>query len=151
MKLRYVMLSIWVTVAIYSLGSFCYGPTGILAMNHLIQQKEKLSTNIEQLGILQQNLSYSVNALLYDRDTIEVLARDLGYGKSDELFIRISSTESINKSRYIVGGLVIPEAYTPPLHEVTLRIIAIASGFIILILTIILGRTLKTNKATSKP
>ncbi|WP_257720285.1 FtsB family cell division protein [Gracilinema caldarium] len=145
------MLSIWVTVAIYSLGSFCYGPTGILAMNHLIQQKEKLSTNIEQLGILQQNLSYSVNALLYDRDTIEVLARDLGYGKSDELFIRISSTESINKSRYIVGGLVIPEAYTPPLHEVTLRIIAIASGFIILILTIILGRTLKTNKATSKP
>jgi cell division protein FtsB len=144
------MLSIWVGIAVYSLGSFYYGPTGIIAMKHLIQQKEKLSTNLEQLEIIQNNLTYSVNALLYDRDTIEVLARDLGYGKPDELFIRISSTESINKNHYIVGGLVIPEAFTPPVHDVTVRIIAIACGLMTLLLTILVGKTSSTKKTRYK-
>lgn len=141
MKLRYGMLSIWVVVAVYSLGSYVYGPTGLIAMHNLELQKKRLTSNLEQLEIIRQNLSYSVDALLYDRETLEVLARDLGYGKSDEYFIRISGADSILKNHYIVGGLVTAEAPSAPLKENQLRIIAFALGILVFILGMLFGET----------
>jgi cell division protein FtsB len=146
MKLRYGMLAIWVAVAVYSLGAFVYGPTGIVAMRHLALQKEKLARNLEQLELISQNLSYSVDSLLYDRETLEVLARDLGYGKPDESFIRISGTDSIFKSHYVVGSLVSPETSLAPLEENQLRLLALASGIIVFILAMLFGGTSQKRK-----
>jgi len=133
------MLSIWVAIAVYSIGAFVYGPTGIVAMKHMTLQKVKLVSNLEQLELIRLNLSYSVDSLLYDRETLEVLARDLGYGKPDESFIRISGTDSIFKSHYVVGGLVSSETSFAPLSEDQLRLLALASGLMIFILSVLFG------------
>jgi len=140
MKLRFGLLSIWVAVAVYSIGSFIYGPTGLIAMQHLELQKEKLTGNMEELELIRQNLTYSVDSLLYDRETLEILARDLGYGKPNESFIRISGTDSIFKNHFVVGGLVTPEQSIAPLAENQLRFVALISGVVVFLLCLLLGK-----------
>lgn len=132
MKLRYIMLSLWVAVAVYSTFSYLYGPTGLASMKRLELQKARLEKNVEELEQIRQNLTYSVNSLLYDRETLEVLARDLGYGKPGEYFIRISGADSVFKNRVVVGGLVRSENSEAMLGESQLRIIAFSSGLITL-------------------
>lgn len=130
MKLRYVLLSLWVGLAVYSIGSFVYGSTGIISMAFLENQRDKLVNNLEDLELIHQNLTSSVDALRYDRDTLEVLARDLGYGKSEEEFIRIAGTDSLFKSRFVVGTVVAPDKSVALVSDSQLRIVALLSGFL---------------------
>lgn len=130
MKLRFVLLSLWVGLAVYSIGSFVYGSTGIISMAYLTDQRDRLINNLEELDLIHQSLTYSVDALRYDRDTLEVLARDLGYGRSEEEFIRIPGTNSLFKSRFVVGTVVTPDKSVNPVSESQLRIVAILSSFL---------------------
>jgi cell division protein FtsB len=104
-KIKY-LIPLWVGMAIYTLFSILKGPISISAYNQLKIEHEKLKTNMTSLKLINKELEHTKNALLYDRDTIAVYARDLGYSTGRERFIRIVGFEGTKKQRTEPGELL---------------------------------------------
>jgi cell division protein FtsB len=83
------LLVLWVAAAVYAGMSILAGAQGISAYDELQEERKKQETNMETLRRINTELESRKNALLYDRDTIRVYARDLGFGEPDEKFVRI--------------------------------------------------------------
>lgn len=77
------LISLWVTIIVYSLLSLFAGARGISAYNQLKKEQDKQKTNLEYLKNINQKLEGKKDALLYDSDTITAYARELGYGAKD--------------------------------------------------------------------
>ncbi|QQO07971.1 septum formation initiator family protein [Breznakiella homolactica] len=126
-NVKYLM-ALWVAIAVYSLSSITIGPRGLIAYDGLIQERDRLRANMEELQSINRNLEGSMDALRYDSDTLSVYARELGYGGADENFVRIVGLPGAGKKRVSAGQLMVgirPQV----VPEKTLRLISIAVGF----------------------
>jgi cell division protein FtsB len=124
--LKYLLVP-WIAIAVYSVSSIITGAVGIFAYDELLKERERLQENMAELQLINQELEGSVDALLYDSDTIAVYAKELGYGAEDERFIRIVGLSSTQRHQVTAGTIRIavrPE-FTP---DKTLRIIAFSVG-----------------------
>jgi cell division protein FtsB len=83
------LFAVWAGLLIYSLLAFSFGPRGIMAYNHLRGEQTRQETNMERLWQINLELENTMSALLHDRDTLAVFARELGYAAPGERFIRI--------------------------------------------------------------
>ncbi|MDR1108365.1 MAG: septum formation initiator family protein [Spirochaetaceae bacterium] len=131
-SLKY-LLALWAVVAFYSLSSVFIGSSGFRAYRELSSEWDKQKSNIMALREKNHELAGLRDALLYDSDTIAVYARDLGFGREDEIFIRIVGFEEKVKQPFAPGEIVLiskPE-HTP---DRILRIIALYAGMGIIIL-----------------
>ena len=84
MRIFKYLIGIWAAIAVYAIISILSGPKGISAYNQLLAEQERQVTNLNELGIVNKELEKTKNSLLYDHDTLLVLARQLGYGQQDE-------------------------------------------------------------------
>jgi cell division protein FtsB len=86
--MKYLMV-LWGTVTLYVLSPVFTGNSGFAAYHELSMERDKQELTIETLKEKNRELEGFRDALLYDSDTIAVYARELGFGRDDEVFIRI--------------------------------------------------------------
>ncbi|MFP3089100.1 septum formation initiator family protein [Treponema sp. TIM-1] len=110
-SLKY-LIALWVTITLYTLTSIFTGDIGFSAYRNLSRERDKQQLNIEALNEKNKELEGLRDALLYDSDTIAVYARDLGFGRDDETFIRIVGLAEKVKQPAAAGevtSIILPE------------------------------------------
>lgn len=130
------MLALWAALALYSVSSFFFGTKGLLAMNSIIAERDRLQNNMEQLQKINKTLGGSMDALRYDPDVLSVYARELGYGKTDERFIRIVGLPGTVNNRVAAGNMVIT-AYPDGVEDKKLRMLALGFGFFVFLVLLL--------------
>jgi cell division protein FtsB len=126
------LLALWTAVAVYTLVSLCAGSMGLPAYGELLAESEKQKQNIEKLGLINEELENTKNALLYDRDAIAIYARELGFGEKGEKFVRIVGFTGNRKPRTSPGEVVIA-AKPVFMQDRTVRLVSIFAGFAVFI------------------
>jgi cell division protein FtsB len=127
MKYLRFAFSVWVAVAVYGFASITFGRTGILAMRRLEAERDRLSANMDRLRAINGELELSVVALRSDADTISVHARELGYGRDDERFVRIVGVPAAG-NRAATAGNIVAAVRPDGVSAGTLRIISALAG-----------------------
>jgi cell division protein FtsB len=133
MRFLKYLIAVWTTLAVYTISAFFTGSTGIIAFKQLSAERDKQRVNIEALQNLNQELGGNLDSLKYDSDTIAIYARDLGYGRQDENFVRIVGLGGVRKQRATAGQITVPRAvgYIP---DRTLWFFAFCAGIGVLVL-----------------
>jgi hypothetical protein len=103
------------------------------------EELRRQEANITTLRRINSELGDMKDALLYDEETIALYARELGYGREDETFIRIVGLDKKMKVRIDPGELipVIKRAHNP---DLVLKIIACSIGLGVLFLMELAGQ-----------
>jgi cell division protein FtsB len=117
----------WTVIAVYSLSSLLTGATGFSSFRQLENEKYRQEKNMERLKLINNDLKNATDSLLYDKDTLGVYARGLGYGKPGEVYLRIVGLGGLKKTKTEAGELVLaknPE-YT---GDTVLKLAALLSG-----------------------
>jgi cell division protein FtsB len=135
-----ILVSLWVSVAVYTISSIFFGATGIFAMQYLSAERDRLAENLSHLREINVELNGSLDALRYDKDTLALYARDLGYGKDDERFIRIVDLHQVSGNHQKAGEMLIPKRLKT-LSEDLLRAISLLTG-----LSVYIGLSLSALK-----
>jgi cell division protein FtsB len=126
------LLALWIAVAVYAAVSLSAGAKGISAYNELLDEQKKQEANMETLERINGELENAQNALLYDRDTIRVYARDLGFGENNEKFVRIVGLGMKGKTPILPGEIVVAEA-PRIMKNTTIQLIAIFAALAVFI------------------
>jgi cell division protein FtsB len=115
MRFLKYLTAVWATLAVYTISSFFLGATGLYAGDQLVAERGKQQANIEALREINRELEGIVNSLKYDSETIRIYARELGYGRQNENFIRIVGLGGAKQQRTSAGQIVVPRkaAYIP--------------------------------------
>jgi cell division protein FtsB len=131
------LLALWTAFAVYGIASTLTGAVGLSSFRKLETERDKQRANMENLRLINEKLENTKNSLLYDRDTIAVQARKLGYGRDDERFVRIVGLGSITTPDIAAGRLVIAER-PESVPDRTLKVLAISAGAAIFALSLAL-------------
>jgi hypothetical protein len=124
------LIGIWTALAVYTFFSFLSGPGGIAAYNYLLTEKERQWENINDLGIINEELEKTRNSLLYDDDTLTVHARQMGYGQDDERFVRIVGLGNV-KTTPAVTGSVYTVQNPDFISDKSIKIAALCAGLVV--------------------
>jgi cell division protein FtsB len=132
MRAAKYLVALWIGVIIYALSSANSGAMGFKAFHQLEAERDKEKANIEELMIINRNLENAKDALLYDRDTLAVYAREQGFAGADERFIRIVGLGNAPKMMTSPGRIVtaLPPEHTP---DRFLRIFSFCAALTVLI------------------
>ncbi|MDR2742635.1 MAG: septum formation initiator family protein [Treponema sp.] len=131
MKAIKYLIPIWISIVVYSFLSLFSGAAGFSAYNQLLRERDKQKRNMEVLQELNRKLKGDADALIYDSDIIAAYARELGYGKSGEHFVRIVGLPGWRKQNNDPGRIV--NAVKPEfLAEPDIRFISLTCGLSIL-------------------
>ncbi|MDR3131422.1 MAG: septum formation initiator family protein [Treponema sp.] len=128
MKSVKYLAPVWISIVVYSALSLFYGAAGFSAYAQLLREKDRQKQNMEALQELNRKLKGDADALIYDSDTIAAYARELGYGKSEERFIRIMGFSTKGKQNMYPGSAVIA-AKPEFMPEGDIRFISFMCGF----------------------
>jgi cell division protein FtsB len=132
MRVLKYLLALWVGTVVYVLASLSSGAMGSSAYRQLEAELDKEKANIEILRNINQDLENTKNALLYDKDTLAVFAREQGFARKDERFIRVVGLGSAHQNKNTPGVVItaIPPEHTP---ERFIRIFSLCAGLSVLI------------------
>jgi len=134
-----VFAALWTSIVFYSLASFLVGSTGLLAMERLRAERDRVSANLDELERINGALGGELDALRYDPDTLSVYARELGYGHTDERFIRIVGVPGSGKKRVSAGNLIVSQQPVA-IPTRTLRIVSLLVGVAVFIVLTFTGK-----------
>ena len=129
--LRYISVP-WTIFLIYSFFSAVLGQNGLYARKHLSVDRLQLQENLKALEFSNNDFYNIKDSLLHDPDALSVYARQLGYGREGEKFIRIMGLGiAINANRptgYVLYG-------TAPsfVSDKTIKIISAFFGLLVLV------------------
>jgi cell division protein FtsB len=131
MRVLKYLIALWVAIGVYATFSLLSGAVGISAYDDLRQERDRQLENLESLRQMNLALEGDKDALLYDSDTIITHARELGYGKADERFIRIVGLSGVRKQRFSAGRVVTAQKpeFVP---DSAIRLIALSAGLAVL-------------------
>jgi len=132
MRLVKYLFALWAGLLVYVLLAVIFGPHGFISYNQLEREKEKLEANILSLRQINRELEDSVNSLLYDRDVLALYAREQGYARVEERFIRIVGL-GVNSNSRISAGDPFFAAEPEYTDGRLLRILAFSTGLTILL------------------
>jgi cell division protein FtsB len=130
------LIALWAAVAVYGLLSLLTGAIGISAYRQLQADRDKQWTNMETLRLINENLENTKNSLLYDQDAITVHARELGYGKKNERFVRIVGLGG-EKNLHTSAGRILRAGKPDFVPDRTLKIAALCAGLAVFVLLLI--------------
>ncbi|MDR2608289.1 MAG: septum formation initiator family protein [Treponema sp.] len=117
----------WTVIAVYTLSSLLAGAMGFSSFRQLEDEKYRQEKNMEQLQRINSDLKNATDSLLYDKDTLGVYARGLGYGKPGEVYLRIVGLGGLKKTKTEAGELVL--AKKPEyIGDTVLKLTALLSG-----------------------
>jgi cell division protein FtsB len=127
MRVFKYLMGLWTAIAVYSVFSLLSGPSGFSAYSQLEAERERQWANIQALSAVNEDLENTKNSLLYDRDTLAVYARRLGYSRENERFVRIVGLgESPNP--YTATGQVYFAGIPDFVSDTTIKIVALFAG-----------------------
>jgi len=130
MRIFKYLIGIWTALAVYTLFSFLSGPRGLSAYNYLLAEREQQWENINDLGIINEELEKTRNSLLYDDDTLMVHARQMGYGQEDERFVRIVGLGNIKTTPAVTGAVYM--AHDPEfITDERIKFAALCAGLLV--------------------
>ena len=86
--IRYFLV-IWTFFFVYTFFSFFWGQNGVYAHKHMEAERVRLSENLKKLENINTDYQNIRNNLIHDQDSLSVYARQLGYGREGEEYIRI--------------------------------------------------------------
>jgi cell division protein FtsB len=89
MRLIRYFLVIWTFFFAYTFSSFILGQNGLYARRHLESERVRLNENLKKLKNINIDYQNIRNNLTGDQDSLSVYARQLGYGREGEEYIRI--------------------------------------------------------------
>ena len=123
---------LWAGVFIYTSLTVSFGAIGLSAQRQLEREHARQEANLANLIRLNHELENTMNSLLYDKDTLAILARDLGYASSSERFVRIVGLGTTQRARTYPGSIV---AVARPQYtsERFIRNTALFAGFAVFI------------------
>lgn len=124
--LRYIFVP-WIIILVYSSFSAFLGPSGLYARRHLEAERLELSENQKALDRIHDDFQSTKDGLMYDNDTLAVFARQLGYGREGEEFIRIMGL-SVAANANMPSGHALYAIEPSFVSDKMLKIIAIAAG-----------------------
>jgi cell division protein FtsB len=120
------LIALWTAVAVYGVSSVLTGAIGLSAYQQLLADRDRQWANMKSLQLINEELEDAKNSLLYDQDAIAVRARELGYGKKDERFIRIVGLGG--KNPRTSAGQILRAGKPDFVSDRTLKIIALCAG-----------------------
>jgi cell division protein FtsB len=137
MRLCKYLAAVWVAVAVYSVFSLFFGAMGFSAQKQLMVERERLWENMRDLHLVNEELEDAKNSLFYDQDTIAVYARQLGYGREGERFVRIVGLGGAKNSHAAAGQVFF--AGTPDfVPDKTIKIAALCAGLVVFVFCLIM-------------
>ncbi|MDR1059399.1 MAG: septum formation initiator family protein [Treponema sp.] len=146
------LIAPWAGVVVYVFLTMSSGAMGLSAFRQLERERDKQLANLEQLRLINQDLEHTKNSLLYDRDTLAVFARELGFASPDERFIRIVGLKGAYRQPNIPGTVY--AARTPEfIPDLSLRILScsVAAGLLMLMGALDLLALVKNRSARRNP
>jgi cell division protein FtsB len=144
MRVGKYLLGLWITAAVYTLFSVLNGPRGLSAYDQLLAERERQWDNLRNLGAVNEDLEKTKNSLLYDKDTLAVYSRQLGYGQENERFIRIVGLGGI-KNPHTMAGQVYFAAPPDYISDKVIKITALCAGLAVCILFLIMDLLHRTQ------
>ncbi|GHU15708.1 hypothetical protein FACS1894163_03460 [Spirochaetia bacterium] len=132
MRIIKYLIALWTAVAVYAAVSVFAGAAGLSAYEELKTEQERQRANMETLSLINEELENSKNALLYDRDTITVYAREMGFGEQDEKFVRIVGLGG-SRRQYTAPGQIVTAVKPAYIADRLISIIAISAGLAVFI------------------
>jgi cell division protein FtsB len=148
MRFRKYLLVPWIAIAIYALSSLFAGAAGIESYRDLLEERDMIFENLEELETLNQELEGTMDALLYDSETVKIRARELGYGEESERFIRIVGLPSV-RYRRTGPGTVKTAAKPSYIPDKALRIVSVLAG--VAVFLVFFTRDLFSGSAATRP
>jgi cell division protein FtsB len=132
MKVLKYLMPLWFGVVIYAVFSFIFGAKGISAYNQLEAEKIREKANADNLAAINADLKETRDILSNDKETYSIYARELGFAKVGEQFVRIVGLGSPSHSLRSPGeaAYTVPPIYIP---DRTLRILSFFAAFTLLI------------------
>ena len=134
------LIALWTAIAVYGLLSLLTGAIGLSAYQQLQADRDKQWANMKALRLINENLESTKNSLLYDQDTLTVHARELGYGKKNERFIRIVGLGG-GENPHTGAGQVLRAGKPDFIPDRTLKIAALCMGLAVFALLLIVDIT----------
>jgi cell division protein FtsB len=86
--MRYFLV-FWTFFIVYSFFSFFLGQNGLYARRHMEAERIRLDEHLKKLENINKDYLNIRNNLMGDQDSLSVYARQLGYGREGEEYIRI--------------------------------------------------------------
>ena len=134
--LRYFFVP-WTMFLVYFLFSAVLGQNGLYARRHLEAELAQLRENNRTLERAHSDLQVTRDALLHDQDMLSVYARQLGYGRENEEFIRIMGLGvAINASMPTGQALYATNAVF--VQDKTIKLIALFFGMTVLVFFLVM-------------
>jgi cell division protein FtsB len=137
MRVFNYLLALWAAFVVYGVSSVLFGAIGLSAYRQLETDRDQQWINMKNLQRINEDLENAKNSLLYDQDTIAVYARELGYGKKNERFIRIVGLGGI-KNHYNTAGQQLRAGKPDFVSDRTLKIAALCTGIMVFAFLLIL-------------
>jgi hypothetical protein len=130
-RLRYILVP-WTVILVYSLFSAFLGQSGVYARRHLEAERLQLLENHRELERIYQNSLRTKDSLMNDPDALSVYARQLGYGRESEEFIRIMGLSVAVNADMPIGQVLYATTplFVPDKH---IKIIAAFVGLAVLL------------------
>jgi len=135
MRIVKYLFALWAAVLIYALLTLSFGARGAGAYRQLEAEKARQEANIESLKLINRELENTMNALLNDRDTLAVFARDQGYAAAGRRFIRIVGLDGYQRAQTSPGQVLVAIS---PLH-ISNRVLQIITFFIGITILLCMG------------
>jgi cell division protein FtsB len=128
--LRY-LFAFWTAFAVYSLFTFAHGPGSLQVQKQLEDEIVRLSENLDELGLTNRKFLNTAAGLETDPETLAVYARQLGYGRTGEKFIRIIGMENtVNPEMF--PGRVLQASEPEFVPDVKIKFLALAFALAVL-------------------
>jgi cell division protein FtsB len=128
--MRYFLV-IWTFFFVYSFFSFFLGQNGLYARKHLQSERIRLYENQKKLEDTFMEYRNIKNNLMADQDALSVYARQLGYGREGEEYIRIMGL-GIAINTDMPTGQVSYAVNPVYISDTTIKIISLLFAFAVL-------------------
>jgi cell division protein FtsB len=138
MRAFHYFIALWTAVAVYGILSFLTGAAGFFPYQQLQADRDRQWDNMKALRLINEDLENTKNSLLYDRDAVMVHARELGYGKKDERFVRIVGLGG-EKNPHASPGRIFRAGKPDSVSDRTIKIAALCAGLAVFALLSIAG------------
>lgn len=138
MKRSVFLAAFYVSFLTFSLLSLFFGETGVTALDKIRKRNQSLSVNMADLSRKQTVLTAKLDALRSDPESIVIEARSLGLYQIGDKVVRFRNLDPI----YTLpdAGQVLHLVPLQRVDESLLRVFAIATGIVILLLSLIIWK-----------
>lgn len=135
MKLLQILCAVYLGIIGSSVLLFIFGEKGYFAYVQLLEHRQVLIDNIEDLQAKNQNLGNQLQQLRSDPRYLQILARELGYYATEESVLRLQGFP--DPGSFYELGRIIKFNKTYPVKNDYLRFIGFIFSLVMLIIFIL--------------